>query len=419
MSQEKRTPIVPLLSRALHRIRTTPPRIITSPPTQPRRAAVALIIRVVPSSTTPPLPALSLPPPTLAEFFNFSWVNDSGARPEILFLRRDNPSAESDTSLINNRLRNTREAHVAFPGGRTEEGDEGGLYTAMRQTWEEIGLDLAERDFTCIGQLDDREITTSLGKRLLMILSPFVFLQLTPHFPPTDPAPSTTLHWTPLASLVFPYPRWSNVAVDAASRIAPRHSTTLRVLVRLLVGSMEFPAILLEPQATPAPATQDTLEKGQPQTTSSQNQQQLKLWGLSLGMTLDLLSYMVPSSDPSASPDSPVQSPSLQMPFQIWGERMRMEVVAPSLASVFPRFSYPDVNFWIWVFGKRYREVVRGWEVSVRAGGTNDRRINWSGSALNTFYAAIRKALVVVIVVRAIGILLGLSLAGWWVFKAE
>ena len=43
----------------------------------------------------------------------------------------------------------------------------------MRQTWEEIGLDLAERDFTCVGKLDDREITTSLGKRLLMILSPF------------------------------------------------------------------------------------------------------------------------------------------------------------------------------------------------------------------------------------------------------
>lgn len=72
-----------------------------------------------------------------------------------------------------------------------EEGDEGGQYTgtficsffacailirliiAMRQTWEEIGLDLAENDYTCIGQLDDREITTSLGKRLLMILSPF------------------------------------------------------------------------------------------------------------------------------------------------------------------------------------------------------------------------------------------------------
>ena len=46
-------------------------------------------------------------------------------------------------------------------------------------------------------------------------------------------------------------------------------------------------------------------------------------------------------------------------------------------------------------------------------------RINWSGSALNTFYAAIRKALVVVIVVRALGLLIGLSLAGWWIFKAD
>jgi hypothetical protein len=50
----------------------------------------------------------------------------------------------------------------------------------MRQTWEEIGLDLAESDYTCVGQLDDREITTSLGKRLLMILSPFG--QLPCHF---------------------------------------------------------------------------------------------------------------------------------------------------------------------------------------------------------------------------------------------
>jgi hypothetical protein len=44
------------------------------------------------------------------------------------------------------------------------------------------------------------------------------------------------------------------------------------------------------------------------------------------------------------------------------------------------------------------------------------RRINWAGTALSAFYAAIRKALVVVIVLRAIGMLVGLVLAGWWVF---
>ena len=41
-------------------------------------------------------------------------------------------------------------------------------------------------------------------------------------------------------------------------------------------------------------------------------------------------------------------------------------------------------------------------------------RINWTGSALNTFYTAVRKALVVVIVVRAIWVVLGLFLAAWF-----
>ena len=44
------------------------------------------------------------------------------------------------------------------------------------------------------------------------------------------------------------------------------------------------------------------------------------------------------------------------------------------------------------------------------------RRINWTGSALTTFYAAVRKALVVVIVVRAIWVLIGLFLGGWLLF---
>ena len=245
-----------------------------------------------------------------------------------------------------------------------EPDDEGGLYTAMRQTWEEINIDLAEPCYTCIGQLDDREITTSLGKRLLMILSPFVFLQLTPQSPQPDPVSSTTLHWTPLASLVSSHkpPKWSTVTVDAASRIAPKHSAILRFLVRIFIGRMEFPAIILQP-SQPSSAVDpqsskkhDVLEKGIPsQPPVPYNQ--LKLWGLSLGMTLDLMSYMVlPSPSPSLEDrhrllDSATSSPLSQLmhlPYQQVAEDFRMEYIAPSLASVFPRFSYPDVNFWIW-----------------------------------------------------------------------
>ncbi|KAI0052905.1 hypothetical protein FA95DRAFT_1181656 [Auriscalpium vulgare] len=438
-----------LLARALQRIRSTPPRIIASPPTQPRRAAVALIIRVLPppNYSLPPTPAS---PPSLADFFDLEWVTHPSARPEILFLRRTKPDSSDDINA------NTKEAHVAFPGGRMEEGDEGGLYTAMRQTWEEIGLDLAESDYTCIGQLDDREITTSLGKRLLMILSPFVFLQLSPAQPPTDPIADTTLHWVPLASL-YPSPSgldgflsqpvWSTVTVDTASRLAPRHSTALRLLMRALVGSMQFPALVLAPGA-PAYTQYDdksgrrsleaeagTLNPAlHPAASAPHPRGGLKLWGLSLGMALDLLAYMAPTPGTPLTPwDVDALMGVTGIELDDWdeharggkksrkrrnGRRGKGRINAPpSLTAVFPRFSYPDVNFWIWVFGKRYRQVIRGWEASIRAGGTSDRRINWTGAALTTFYAAVRKALVVVLVLRAIGVFVTIALSVWWVFR--
>ena len=63
-----------------------------------------------------------------------------------------------------------------------EADDEDGLFTAMRHTWEEIGIDLAETDYMSIGQLDDREITTSLGKRMSTLACPryaeLTFLQV-------------------------------------------------------------------------------------------------------------------------------------------------------------------------------------------------------------------------------------------------
>lgn len=256
----------------------------------------------------------------------------------------------------------------------------------MRQTWEELGIDLAEKDYLSIGQLDDREITTSLGKRLLMILSPFVFLQVTPSAPPADPVPTTQLHWTPLASLINANNTkgWSSVTVDAASRLTPKNSALLRVVVRMLVGTMQFPAIVIQPSAVGGMSRKD--EKRSEQSIAEKGSfrnrqpQQLKLWGLSLGMTLDLMSYMIlptvddetegnDSEKKSASggdyfdarpdrgrrrggshsaPSTPL-SEVMQLPYQ--DSTMldfRMEYVAPSLASVFPRFSYPDVNFWIW-----------------------------------------------------------------------
>lgn len=87
-------------------------------------------------------------------------------------------------------------------------------------------------------------------------------------------------------------------------------------------------------------------------------------------------------------------------------------------SAVFPRFSYPDVNFWIWVFGRRYRQVVRSWEESVHGPDrAADRRTNWSGAALSTFYQAVRHALVVAIIIRGLATLGGIAGVTWWILR--
>jgi len=132
----------------------------------------------------------------------------------------------------------------------------------------------------------------------------------------------------------------------------------------------------------------------------------MKLWGMTLGMTLDLLAFMQvgESKHTGVVPAGFVDGEGL-------------DELVPSMSCVFPRFSYPDVNFWLWVFGRRFREVMRSWEASIKEGGPNSRRINWPGTAINAFYAAVRKALVVVIVLRGLGVLAALGLGIWWLLR--
>jgi hypothetical protein len=122
--------VISLLAHALTKIRSTPPRVITSPPTQPRRAAVALVIRVTPPKGFPQILSPQTQP-SLQEFFQLDWVNAPGAISEILFLKRENPR-EDAAAIANNTVNKSTEAHVAFPGGRSEEGDEGGCYTGAQ-----------------------------------------------------------------------------------------------------------------------------------------------------------------------------------------------------------------------------------------------------------------------------------------------
>lgn len=92
-----------------------------------------------------------------------------------------------------------------------------------------------------IGQLDDREITTSLGKRLLMVLSPFVFLHTSPYtpIPELQEDEVASAHWIPLELLHPPASKYGSVEIDIATRLAPR-SKVARSVLQLLMGKMDF-----------------------------------------------------------------------------------------------------------------------------------------------------------------------------------
>ncbi len=63
---------------------------------------------------------------------------------------------------------------MAFPGGRMEPEDRSALATAVRETREEVGLDL-ERDARRVGQLDDVQ-AMARGRPVPLVIRPFVFL---------------------------------------------------------------------------------------------------------------------------------------------------------------------------------------------------------------------------------------------------
>lgn len=114
-------------------------------------------------------------------------LRDGPAGIELLFIRR----AEHP--------RDPWSGQMAFPGGRAEPGDKGLLATAIRETREEIGLDLA-RAAEPLGALD--EVTAMARMRPLeLTILPFVFRLDTP----ADLELSVevrSVHWLSLAALL-------------------------------------------------------------------------------------------------------------------------------------------------------------------------------------------------------------------------
>ncbi|KAG0352215.1 hypothetical protein BC939DRAFT_10548 [Gamsiella multidivaricata] len=391
-----------------------PPRKIKSRGPKYRRASVAIIIRVRPDHNRYPQYNASHHPPTiqpskqhqqhsqqqqlrpiqaienpesLDEFFDQDWVR-TGV-PEVLFIERAT------------RKTDRWSGHVALPGGKREEADEDDQETAARETLEEIGLDLSDlTQFRCLGALDDRELWTSFGRVFLMVLSPFVYIQLSPSTPPLKPQPDevASVHWQPLSLFLdrLEKPQWTPMTINLSSKLTPRLS---RTFLRGLFGTMSLHSIEMpyKPEfvlrthqdtnrATDIPkhgsgsgsgpssptATSKTIIDFEPEWDP--DHRPLKLWGLTLQMMADLLELK----------DGPIQVDIRQ---KVWdSRRMRKRLDAGFL----PGFSQADMHFWVRALLKFH-----SWQGTEKKNTQANRVGSWE-----SYYRLVKQAFLFVILGR-------------------
>ena len=113
---------------------------------------------------------------------------DAGAI-ELLFIRR----AEHE--------KDPWSGHMGFPGGRAEPGDESLEATAVRETREETGLDLAQSAVR-LGALDEVK-ALARGRPVDLAIAPFVF-RLRERLEGSPSHEVVSLHWLPLERLLAP-----------------------------------------------------------------------------------------------------------------------------------------------------------------------------------------------------------------------
>lgn len=90
--------------------------------------------------------------------------------------------------------------HMAFPGGRVERADASVREAAERETFEEVGIDLAGAEI--LGRLDDLE-GRHAGKPVSLVISAFVYHAPAPEKIEVSPEVEAAL-WVPVSALADP-----------------------------------------------------------------------------------------------------------------------------------------------------------------------------------------------------------------------
>ncbi len=94
------------------------------------------------------------------------------------------------------RARDPWSGHMAFPGGRRDRSDPDLVTTAVRETREEVGIDLS-RHGRLLGPLDELQALAG-GHPLDLVITPFLFGLEHPLGPAIDPREVAAALWVPL-----------------------------------------------------------------------------------------------------------------------------------------------------------------------------------------------------------------------------
>lgn len=346
------------LNKVLLDLHQHPYQEIPSPPGVPKRASVALIVRIQPNYTHwPPsrkdgngLDDQLQVQDRINTFFDQDWVQHGDA--EVLFIKRAA------------RVGDTWPSHVAFPGGRRDPEDADDLAAAVREAWEEVGIDLSEENAIAAGNLPQRIVTSAWGKqalasdalsygvmsplanggRRLMTLCPYIFLLTSHEIPPLrlQPTEVASTHWVPLRALLSPAQRtyWYQ---DVTTRTARTDFDLEKWFHRFALGKMMFAAVRLIPSESKycssiAEFMPEEPMRNEPRRSNitiplfgaswrkprSPVDSPLLLWGLTLGVMGDFLDMLPPHNA-----------------LQIW---------------TYPTFTQLDVRFILWALSYRFRK---------------------------------------------------------------
>ncbi|KAF2146094.1 uncharacterized protein K452DRAFT_283376 [Aplosporella prunicola CBS 121167] len=311
---------------------------VPNPPNLKKRASVALIIRVQPRFSHPPskgaesivqidnADAEASVERRLDAFFEQDWVQNGD--PEVLFIKRAHRPGDRWTS------------HVALPGGRRDPEDADDRAAAVRETLEEVGIELTPANSISVGNLPERVVTTSWGKVPLMVLCPYIYLLTDPE-PPVlrlQPTEVGSTHWVSIRALLSPSQRtyWHE---DVSNRLAKQEVGIKRWFLRQMLGKMIFAAVRLipsqstycstipgfVPEEPSSPTFAGKLSKwwhGAEPTSSTDTP--LLLWGLTLGIMADFLDLLPPYNS-----------------VKLW---------------TYPTFTPYDVQFMLWAISYSFRK---------------------------------------------------------------